>query len=96
MNMTLQSSIKDMILSAQKEASDESTRSQRGLYEVIELRNDGALYYLVRIWVLLKGDVWYVIRVATLRALVYVGDKTNRDARSWYMISEDAKSWDHD
>nr|GEW86264.1 putative reverse transcriptase domain-containing protein [Tanacetum cinerariifolium] len=31
--------------------------------------------------------------VATLRALVHDGDKTNKDARSWYMISEDAKSW---
>ncbi|GJZ13853.1 hypothetical protein Tco_0549083 [Tanacetum coccineum] len=32
-------------------------------------------------------------RVATLRALVHAGDKTSGDARSWYMISEDAKSW---
>nr|GEV17095.1 hypothetical protein [Tanacetum cinerariifolium] len=31
--------------------------------------------------------------VATLRALVHAGDKTNGDARSWYMISGDAKSW---
>ncbi|GKB91014.1 putative reverse transcriptase domain-containing protein [Tanacetum coccineum] len=30
---------------------------QRGLDEMIELRNDGALYYLDRIWVPLKGDV---------------------------------------
>ncbi|GJZ12947.1 hypothetical protein Tco_0548177 [Tanacetum coccineum] len=30
--------------------------------------------------------------VATLRALVHAGDKTSRDARSWYMISGDAKS----
>ncbi|GJU42354.1 putative reverse transcriptase domain-containing protein [Tanacetum coccineum] len=27
------------------------------------------------------------------RAVVYAGDKTSGDARSWYMISEDAKSW---
>ncbi|GJW51584.1 hypothetical protein Tco_0092935 [Tanacetum coccineum] len=32
-------------------------------------------------------------RVATLRALVHAGDKTSRDARSWYMISGNAKSW---
>ncbi|GJY28428.1 putative reverse transcriptase domain-containing protein [Tanacetum coccineum] len=32
-------------------------------------------------------------RVATLRALVRDGDQTSGDARSWYMISEDAKSW---
>ncbi|GJT62258.1 ribonuclease H-like domain-containing protein [Tanacetum coccineum] len=29
--------------------------------------------------------------VATLRAVVHVGDKTSGDARSWYMISDDAK-----
>ncbi|GJS06966.1 putative reverse transcriptase domain-containing protein [Tanacetum coccineum] len=57
MNMILQSSIKDRILMAQKEVVDESTGLQKGLDEVIELRNDGALYYLDRIWVPLKGDV---------------------------------------
>ncbi|GKD47051.1 hypothetical protein Tco_1271696, partial [Tanacetum coccineum] len=31
--------------------------------------------------------------VATLRALVHTGDKTSGDARSWYMINGDAKSW---
>ncbi|GKC24233.1 putative reverse transcriptase domain-containing protein [Tanacetum coccineum] len=46
MNMTLQSSIKDKILAAQKEASDESAGLQRGLDEMIERRSDGALYYL--------------------------------------------------
>ncbi|GKE47873.1 hypothetical protein Tco_1479131 [Tanacetum coccineum] len=34
--------------------------------------------------------------VATLRALVHAGDKTSMDARSWYMISGDAKSWIYD
>ncbi|GJT71113.1 putative reverse transcriptase domain-containing protein [Tanacetum coccineum] len=57
MNMILQSSIKDRILTAQKEAVDESAGLQKGLDEMIELRNDGALYYLDRIWVPLKGDV---------------------------------------
>ncbi|GJY75094.1 putative reverse transcriptase domain-containing protein [Tanacetum coccineum] len=57
MNMTLQSSIKDRILVAQKEVSDESAGLQKGLDEMIKLRNDGALYYLDRIWVPLKGDV---------------------------------------
>nr|GEZ22141.1 putative reverse transcriptase domain-containing protein [Tanacetum cinerariifolium] len=57
MNMTLQSSIKDMILTTQNEAFDESMGLQKGLDEMIKLRNDGALYYLDRIWVLLKGDV---------------------------------------
>ncbi|GKD40117.1 reverse transcriptase domain-containing protein, partial [Tanacetum coccineum] len=32
-------------------------------------------------------------RVATLRAVVHAGNKTSGDARSWYMISWDAKSW---
>ncbi|GKE82302.1 putative reverse transcriptase domain-containing protein, partial [Tanacetum coccineum] len=57
MNITLQSSIKDRILAAQKEASDESAGLQRGINEMIELRSDRALYYLDLIWVPLKGDV---------------------------------------
>ncbi|GKC57388.1 putative reverse transcriptase domain-containing protein, partial [Tanacetum coccineum] len=57
MNMTLQSSIKDRILSAQKKAMDESVGLQKGLDEIIEQRSDGALYYLDRIWVPLKGEV---------------------------------------
>ncbi|GKC27146.1 putative reverse transcriptase domain-containing protein, partial [Tanacetum coccineum] len=57
MNMTLQSSIKDRILAAQKEAVDESARLQKGLDKMIEQRSDGTLYYLGRIWVPLKGDV---------------------------------------
>ncbi|GJX37131.1 putative reverse transcriptase domain-containing protein [Tanacetum coccineum] len=40
-----------------KEAVDESAGLQRGLDEMIEQRSDGTLYYLDRIWVLLKGDV---------------------------------------
>ncbi|GKE49984.1 hypothetical protein Tco_1481242, partial [Tanacetum coccineum] len=57
MNMILQSGIKDRILMAQKEAVDESAGLQKGLDEMIELRNNGALYYLYRIWVPLKSDV---------------------------------------
>ncbi|GJW21833.1 reverse transcriptase domain-containing protein [Tanacetum coccineum] len=57
MNMTLQSSIKDRILAAQKEAVDESAGLQKGLDEMIEQRSDRTLYYLDRIWVPLKGDV---------------------------------------
>ncbi|GKG07955.1 hypothetical protein Tco_0333787 [Tanacetum coccineum] len=51
MNMTFQSSIKDRILAAQKETSNESAGLQKGLDGMIELRNDGALYYLDRIWI---------------------------------------------
>ncbi|GJV98814.1 putative reverse transcriptase domain-containing protein, partial [Tanacetum coccineum] len=57
MNMTLQSSIKDMILAAQKEAVDEFAGLHNGLDEMIEQRSDGTLYYLDRIWVPLKGEV---------------------------------------
>ncbi|GKA42057.1 putative reverse transcriptase domain-containing protein [Tanacetum coccineum] len=57
MNMTLQSSIKDRILAAQKEAVDEFGGLQKGLDEMIEQRSNGTLYYLDQIWVPLKGDV---------------------------------------
>nr|GEW40054.1 retrotransposon protein, putative, Ty3-gypsy subclass [Tanacetum cinerariifolium] len=46
MNMILQSSNKDRILVAQKEAMDEFARLQRGLDEMIEQRSDETLYYL--------------------------------------------------
>ncbi|GKC00817.1 putative reverse transcriptase domain-containing protein [Tanacetum coccineum] len=45
-NMIIQSSIKDMILMAQKEAVDESVGLQKGLDEMIEQRSVGTLYYL--------------------------------------------------
>ncbi|GJU49792.1 ribonuclease H-like domain-containing protein [Tanacetum coccineum] len=44
-----------------KEAFDESAGLQRGINEMIELRSDGVLYYLDRIWVPLKGDVRILI-----------------------------------
>ncbi|GJY34283.1 putative reverse transcriptase domain-containing protein [Tanacetum coccineum] len=46
MNMTLQSSIKDKILAAQKEASDELAEMQRGLDELIERADK--MYYDLR------------------------------------------------
>nr|GEW23722.1 putative reverse transcriptase domain-containing protein [Tanacetum cinerariifolium] len=57
MNMTFQLSIRDKILEAQKEASDESAGLQKGIDEMIEHRSDRVLYYLDRIWVPLRGDV---------------------------------------
>ncbi|GJZ70044.1 putative reverse transcriptase domain-containing protein [Tanacetum coccineum] len=51
------SSIKDRILTAQKEAMDEFVGLQKGLDEMIEQRSAGTFYYLDRIWVPLKGDV---------------------------------------
>ncbi|GJT36085.1 retrotransposon protein, putative, ty3-gypsy subclass [Tanacetum coccineum] len=59
MNMTLQSSIKDNILTAQKEAVDESAGLQKGLDEMIEQRSDRTLYYQDRIWVPLKDRYWW-------------------------------------
>ncbi|GJZ63249.1 putative reverse transcriptase domain-containing protein [Tanacetum coccineum] len=60
MNMTLRSSIKDRILAAQKEAVDESARLQKGLDEMIELRDDGALYW----WSGIKKDIAVYVRIA--------------------------------
>ncbi|GKA86591.1 hypothetical protein Tco_0808302, partial [Tanacetum coccineum] len=46
MNMILQPSIKDRILTAQNEAVDEFAGLQKGLDEMIEQRSDRTLYYL--------------------------------------------------
>ncbi|GKD01285.1 hypothetical protein Tco_1171559, partial [Tanacetum coccineum] len=53
MNMTLQSCIKDRILTAQKEVVDESAELQKGLDEMIEQRSDGTLYW----WSGMKKDI---------------------------------------
>nr|GEU47888.1 retrotransposon protein, putative, Ty3-gypsy subclass [Tanacetum cinerariifolium] len=87
MNMTIQSSIKDKILAAQKEASDESARLQKGLDEMIELRNDGALYYLDRIWIPLEGDVRTLLmdEAHKLKYSIHPGvDKMYYDLRDRY------------
>ncbi|GJU49407.1 putative reverse transcriptase domain-containing protein [Tanacetum coccineum] len=87
MNMTLQSSIKDKILAAQKEAFDEPARMQRGLDELIEHRSDGALYYLDRIWVPLKGDVRTLIMDEAHKSKYFVhpgADKMYNDLRDMY------------
>ncbi|GKC90442.1 putative reverse transcriptase domain-containing protein [Tanacetum coccineum] len=60
MNMTIQSGIKDRILAAQNEAFEvvnAPAEMLRGLDIQMELRSDGAWYYLDRIWVPLTGDV---------------------------------------
>ncbi|GKF10883.1 putative reverse transcriptase domain-containing protein [Tanacetum coccineum] len=87
MNMTLQSSIKDMILSAQKEAEDESAGLQKGLDEMIEQRSDGTLYYLDRIWVPLKGEVRTLIMDEAHKSKYFVhprADKMYYDLRDRY------------
>ncbi|GJS57951.1 putative reverse transcriptase domain-containing protein [Tanacetum coccineum] len=90
MNMTLQSSIKDRILTAQKEACDESTGLHKGLDEMIEHRSDGALYYLDRIWVPLKGDVRTLIMDEAHKSKYSVhpgADKMYYDLRDRYWWS---------
>ncbi|GJZ43016.1 putative reverse transcriptase domain-containing protein, partial [Tanacetum coccineum] len=55
-----------------------------GLDEMIELRNDGALYYLDRIWVPLKGDVRTLIMDEAHKSKYYVhpgADKMYYDLR---------------
>ncbi|GJU39931.1 putative reverse transcriptase domain-containing protein [Tanacetum coccineum] len=87
MNMTLQSSFKDRILAAQKEAVDESARLQKGLNEMIKQRSDGTLYYLDRIWVPLKGDVRTLIMDEAYKSKysVHLGaDKMYYDLRDRY------------
>ncbi|GJV87789.1 putative reverse transcriptase domain-containing protein, partial [Tanacetum coccineum] len=69
MNMTLQSSIKDKILAAQEEASNESAGLQKGLDETIEHRRADKMYYDLRDrywWPGMKKDiVVYVSRFLT-------------------------------
>nr|GEX57447.1 reverse transcriptase domain-containing protein [Tanacetum cinerariifolium] len=84
-NMTHQLSIKDRILAAQKEASDESVGLQKGLDEMVELRNDGELYYLDRIWVPLKGDVRTLIMDEAHKSKYYVHP---RAAKMYYDLRD--------
>ncbi|GJX55984.1 putative reverse transcriptase domain-containing protein [Tanacetum coccineum] len=59
----------------------------KGLDEMIELRNDGALYYLDRIWVPLKGDVRTLIMDEAYKSKYSVhpgADKMYYDLRDRY------------
>ncbi|GKB49757.1 reverse transcriptase domain-containing protein, partial [Tanacetum coccineum] len=81
------SSIKDRILAAQKEACDESTGLQKGLDEMLEHRSDRALYYLDRIWVHLKGDVRTLIMDEAHKSKYSIhpgADKMYHDLRDRY------------
>nr|GEW18779.1 hypothetical protein [Tanacetum cinerariifolium] len=72
------------------ETSDESVRLQKGLDETIKLRNDRALYYLDRIWVLLNGDVRTLIMNKAHKSKYYVhsgADKMYYDLRDRYWWS---------
>ncbi|GJT43498.1 putative reverse transcriptase domain-containing protein [Tanacetum coccineum] len=87
MNITLQSSIKDNILVAQKETFDKPAKMQRGLDELIECMSDRALYYLDRIWVPLRGDVRTLIMDEAYESKYFVhpgADKMYYDLRERY------------
>nr|GEX92897.1 putative reverse transcriptase domain-containing protein [Tanacetum cinerariifolium] len=92
MNMALQSSIKDRILAAQKEASDEFLGLQRGIDEMAELRSDGALYYLNRIWVLLKG-MKKDIAVYVSKCLTCLKVKAEQQRPSSLLQQPDIQEW---
>ncbi|GJS41757.1 putative reverse transcriptase domain-containing protein [Tanacetum coccineum] len=64
-----------------------SRKERKGLDEMIELRNDGALYYLDRIWVPLKGDVRTLIMDEAHKSKYFVHpgvDKMYYDLRDRY------------
>ncbi|GKG32199.1 putative reverse transcriptase domain-containing protein, partial [Tanacetum coccineum] len=85
------SSIKDMILAAQKEAVDEFAGLQNGLDEMIEQRSNGTLYYLDRIWVPLKGDVRILIMDEAHRSKYSIhpgADKMYYDLRDRYWCTD--------
>ncbi|GKC52371.1 putative reverse transcriptase domain-containing protein [Tanacetum coccineum] len=69
---------KDRILAAQKEACDESAGLQKGLDEIIDLRSDGALYYVDRIWVPLKGDMRTLIMDEAHKSKYYVHPRADK------------------
>nr|GEW02871.1 hypothetical protein [Tanacetum cinerariifolium] len=48
--------VTDALSRKEREAVDEIVRLQKGLYDMIDQRSDGTLYYLDRIWVPLKGE----------------------------------------
>ncbi|GJR43128.1 putative reverse transcriptase domain-containing protein [Tanacetum coccineum] len=65
----------------------DALRLQKGLNEMIELKNDGTLYYLDRIWVPLKGDVRTLImdEAYKLKYSVHPGaDKMYYDLKDMY------------
>ncbi|GKG07405.1 putative reverse transcriptase domain-containing protein [Tanacetum coccineum] len=97
-NMILQSSIKDRILTAQKKAVDEYAGLQKGLDEMIELRNDGALYYLDRIWVPLRVMYWWPgmkkdIAEYVSRCLTYLKVKAEHQRPSGLLQQPEIPIW---
>ncbi|GJT63919.1 putative reverse transcriptase domain-containing protein [Tanacetum coccineum] len=90
MAMTIQSGVKEMILVAQSEAfKQENVLAERlhGLDQQIEIKEDGSLYLMDKIWVPLVGDVRMVIlnEAHKSKYSVYLGaDKMYHDLRDMY------------
>ncbi|GJZ67113.1 putative reverse transcriptase domain-containing protein [Tanacetum coccineum] len=73
----------------------------RGFDEMIELRNDGALYYLDRIWVPLKGDVRTLIMDEAHRSKYFIHPRAEkmyydlRDRYWWSGMNKDIAMYDY-
>nr|GEY93957.1 putative reverse transcriptase domain, ribonuclease H-like domain, aspartic peptidase domain protein [Tanacetum cinerariifolium] len=70
--------VADALSRKEREACDESAELQKGLDKMIEHRSDGALYYLDRIWVPLKGDVRILIMEETYKSKYYVRPRADK------------------
>ncbi|GJU19674.1 putative reverse transcriptase domain-containing protein [Tanacetum coccineum] len=93
MNMTLQSSIKDMILAAQKETVDEFPGLQKGLDEMIEQRTD-KMYYDLRDgywWPGMKKDIAEYVRIAMEFVTKFPRTSSGHDT-IWVIIDRLTKS----
>ncbi|GKC24553.1 putative reverse transcriptase domain-containing protein [Tanacetum coccineum] len=98
MNMTIQSSIKGKILAAQNEASEvvnAPAEMLRLLDEQMKRKDDGALYYMDRIWVPLTGDVKTLIMDEAHKSRYFVHPGVNkmyydlRDIYWWSRMKKD-------
>ncbi|GJT45993.1 putative reverse transcriptase domain-containing protein [Tanacetum coccineum] len=90
MSMTIQSSVKDKILVAQREASkidNTTSKMLRGMDQQMEKKEDRGLYFMERIWVPLVGDTRTVImnEAYSTRYSIHPGaDKMYYDLRDMY------------
>nr|GEW52625.1 putative reverse transcriptase domain-containing protein [Tanacetum cinerariifolium] len=67
-----------VLMQRNKEASVESAGMQRGIDEMIELRNDRVLYYLDQIWIPLKDDVRTLIMDEAYKSKYSVHQRVNK------------------